>query len=123
MVEANNGRTVASHYVETLSSKDIAMEIKKIPYATPTSIESFADHHGLSIVAEQGPNGRWRARFEGVQFQDGCGGLVLLSGDGHSVESAILDYCRNIGGRLMVIKKDKEVKVPAILFYEGKPQA
>lgn len=93
------------------------------------TLEEFADLHGLvmevnerDVKLEDNKNkGRFYARFQSCEVaRNAC--LFGVSGEGHDVQSAILDYVDQIVGRKIVFDamsstKRKEIQVP-VLVYE-----
>lgn len=73
-----------------------------------TSIEQFADNHGLVMVVRERPNDRraglcrFYAQFKGAEIKEDCF-LVGMFGDGNTPEDAIYDYSKRISRKLLVV--------------------
>lgn len=95
----------------------------------PTTIEAFADQHGLVMeVVERsksanGPYGatlsRYSANFQHVEIMD-RGMLESSFGNGNTPTDAVADYAKRIEGRRLVYKayslfERKEFEAPNVL--------
>ena len=92
-------------------------------------IDSFADRHGLVMELHERKvdvngsfpwitaNHRWYAHFNHTETKEGpC--LVSTHGNGPTQQAAIVDYARQISGKLLVINAfssdRKEIQVPIL---------
>ena len=94
------------------------MEIERIDTYEMTSIEDFAEKHGLTLVIEQYKYGEFRVYFKNIPMESYIFGRVLDYGYGKSEREAIFDYFKKIAGVKLIIpsgsifKLNKVVKVP-----------
>lgn len=99
------------------------MKIKRIDLPTST-IEEFADLHGLTMVVTErdSPTGspmRYLAAFESCEVKDECM-LISAYGNGPTPEAAIADYAPRISMKTLVFNAmsplyRKEIRTPRLV--------
>lgn len=74
------------------------------------SIQEFADKYGLSMTVQERRSSliesglaRYFAHFDYVEVKDGSM-LISGSGNGPTIETAIMDYCDEISNKLLVYR-------------------
>lgn len=87
-----------------------------------SSIEQFADQHGLVMEIRERPLdcmrlGRFIASFKDCE-EKGDGVLISAYGNGNTEEEAISDYARRISGKTLALHSTsisrKDVRVPIL---------
>lgn len=96
------------------------------PFDSKTSLEDFADKHGLTLLvgertANCWTNDRFYARFKHISVKNKDGdGFCVVMGDGPTADEAICKYADAISGRTIVIdtteKSHKEIQVPQLTY-------
>lgn len=88
-----------------------------------TSIEAFADKHGLVMEVRErnkpvGDPSRYYAHFKSAEAREGKCFLIGLFGDGRTPEEAIAEYARTISLRTLIIdamtEERREIEVPRL---------
>jgi hypothetical protein len=110
------------------------MEIKRELYPS-SSLEAFADKHGLVLCVTERALDRWQrerkierflAYFERAEVKE-CGVLRSAYGNGATENEAIADYVDQISGEVLVINAYSagrvEIRVPRLTYEHPKETA